>query len=63
LSKYIQTRKYFLLAIILICQTGLFLVLKLYFFEAFTKEVFYKPTDNGTTTNNTANATNSTLLL
>lgn len=67
LSKYMEKKRYILLVIILICQGGLFLLLKLYFFEQFTKEVFNLNIQNGTLANITGlsntNSTNSTILL
>lgn len=37
LSKYMQKRRIIVIAFILVCQVGLFLVLKLYFFQKFTE--------------------------
>lgn len=67
LSKYMERKRYFLMAIIIICQAGLFLVLKLYFFEELNKQQadLKNIITNGTnsTTNTTTNSsTNSTLL-
>ena len=39
LSKYMEKKRYILMGVILVCQVGLFLVLKLYFFERFTQEM------------------------
>lgn len=39
LSKYMEKRRYIVLVFILGCQIGLFLVLKLYFFQRFTQEM------------------------
>jgi hypothetical protein len=38
LSKYIEKRKYILLAFVIVCQIGLYLLLKLYFFEKFNQD-------------------------
>lgn len=65
LSKYMEKRRYIVLAFIMACQVGLFLVLKLYFFQRFTEEMGIKLNDNSK--NNTGNTdvpinSNSTLL-
>jgi hypothetical protein len=67
LSKYMERKRYFLMAIIIICQAGLFLVLKLYFFEELNKQqedlknIIANVTHTNTTTKNIT-STNSTLL-
>lgn len=62
LSKYMEKKRYILLGIILICQIGLFLVLKLYFFEQFTEAVFNKSMLNGNSTDiSNNNNTNSSI--
>ena len=40
LSKYIDKKRYIILIFVIICQVGLFFVLKLYFFEKFTSTVY-----------------------
>ena len=39
MGKYIDKKRYILIIFIVGCQLGLFLVLKLYFFETFTEEL------------------------
>ena len=39
MGKYIDKKRYILIRFIVGCQLGLFLVLKLYFFETFTEEL------------------------
>jgi hypothetical protein len=64
LSKYMEKRRYIVLGFILVCQVGLFLVLKLYFFQRFTEEMGIKLDDsgksNGENTNTSNNATTNT---
>ncbi len=65
LGKYIERKRYILLGIVIAFQVGLFLLLKLYFFERFNKDANIPiPTDstNATTANLTA-PSNSTLLI
>jgi hypothetical protein len=59
LSKYMEKKRYIILAFILACQIGLFLVLKLYFFDRFTKEMGINLNNTGNGNNNTT-TTNST---
>ena len=59
LSKYMEKKRYLLVGIILVFQVGLFLLLKLYFFESLNKETNII---NGNNTNNNSTGTNSTLL-
>jgi hypothetical protein len=68
LSKYMEKKRYLILAIILIFQAGLFLVLKLYFFEKFNAQTGIL--NNSTSTNTTdstpkvnGTTSNSTLLI
>jgi ABC-type transport system involved in multi-copper enzyme maturation permease subunit len=73
LSKYMEKKRYLILAIILIFQAGLFLVLKLYFFEKFNAQTgtLNNSTSTNTTSTNTTEitptnngtASNSTLLI
>lgn len=57
MGKYIDRKRYILIVFIIGCQAGLFLVLKLYFFETFTEELSVANTENNN--NSTANNTNS----
>jgi protein YIPF1/2 len=59
LSKYMHKRRYIVLAFILACQIGLFLVLKLYFFQRFTEEMGIKI--DGNKDNNITNSTDKML--
>jgi hypothetical protein len=59
MGKYIEKKRFILLGIIIGFQAGLFLLLKLYFFEQFNKEANI-PLPNDTTSNTTV-PTNSTL--
>ena len=64
LSKYVDKKRYLILFFVLICQAGLFMILKFYFFEKFHSTVYDNTTDsstNSTSTNSTS--TNSTLLI
>ncbi len=54
LAKYMEKRRYILLGLICAFQAGLFLLLKLYFFEKFNEEAKI---------GDVTNPTNSTLLL
>jgi hypothetical protein len=63
LGKYIQKKRFILLGIVIGFQVGLFLLLKLYFFEQFNKEANIPVSTNTTAAiTNTTNipATNST---
>ncbi len=65
LSKYMEKRRYIVLAFIMACQVGLFLVLKLYFFQRFTEEMGIKLNDNSKNNNGNTDVpinSNSTLL-
>ena len=61
LAKYMEKRRYIILAVILIFQVGLFLGLKLYFFEKMKENINPNtPVSNNTVNHNLTNATNST---
>lgn len=53
LSKYIDKKRYIILTFVIICQVGLFFVLKLYFFEKFNSTVY---STNSTILNSTINS-------
>jgi homoserine trans-succinylase len=63
LSKYIEKRKYIVLAFVILCQAGLFFLLKLYFFEKFNQDanIFNQNPVSGE--NTTAPNTNNNTLL
>jgi hypothetical protein len=62
LSKYIEKRKYIVLALVIVCQVGLFLLLKLYFFEKFNTDAnIFDQLAPGGTANTAAAAVNTTL--
>ncbi len=63
LSKYMEKKRYFIMALILVFQAGLFLTLKLYFFEKLNIQQKNIPSDNGSPSNSSSTATNTTLLL
>ena len=66
MGKYIEKKRYILLGIIIVFQVGLFLLLKLYFFEQFNENANIPvPTDTTSNTNdtNTTTPSNSTLLI
>jgi hypothetical protein len=50
MGKYINKKRYILIVFIIACQLGLFLIMKLYFFQRFTEEIVgdNKQTDNKT---------------
>jgi hypothetical protein len=62
LSKYMEKRRYIVLAFIMVCQVGLFLVLKLYFFQRFTEEMGIEINNNSSGQINNQTNSNSTLL-
>lgn len=64
LSKYLDKKRYLIIFIVLICQAGLFMILKFYFFEEFSKNVINNDTKNPTnnTNINPESNTNKTLL-
>jgi len=68
LSKYMEKKRYIILALVIACQVGLFLVLKFYFFKKLveTTNIFNGGNSNTTitdSTNKNTTAINSTLLL
>src|SRR5690349_6010538 len=66
LSKYLEKRRYIILAIVIAFQAGLFLMLKMYFFEKMNKEnknLIIPDTNNTTTTTTDISSSNTTLLL
>lgn len=61
LSKYMQKRKIIVIAFILVCQVGLFLIMKLYFFQKFTEAMgvnIILPGDSPVPTTNSTDITN-----
>jgi hypothetical protein len=68
MGKYIEKKRYILLFIIIAFQVGLFLLLKLYFFEQFNEHANIPIPEDSTTSNTTVSVNNSipnnsTLLL
>jgi hypothetical protein len=65
LSKYMEKKRYLIVGIIIGVQAGLYLVLKLYFFETLNKENIIILNGNNSNFNNTINSskTNSTLVI
>ena len=62
MGKYIKWQKYIVLGIVLICQVGLFLALKFYFFAHFNDSVTVDDTFTLASDNNSTIAiTNSTI--
>lgn len=62
MGKYIKWQKYIVLGIVLICQVGLFLALKFYFFAHFNDVVTVENNNNLPLDSNSAITTSSSTI-